>query len=380
MFGEQMRVGILTYHLSDNFGALVQAYGLRQWLLQRGIDAEFINYHPRHVEEGGIEFNRGLKAFAKSAFLTLSQAKRYLFGNKAQAQAFTTFQRDILGVKGERLETAQDLARLAPFDLIVCGSDQIWNPSDQHGLDPVYFADFPGADRARRISYAASFGKSSLAEPYQAGAATLIGKMDAVSVREASGLDIVRSLTPHEPVLVPDPTILLGDFSALIDVSPSPSKGHVFCYALRTAQGVREAAYLAAQKTGGAILSPDNPHRRWPEIGTTVYPSPGEWVSMIDTASVVVTNSFHGVALSVLRQKPFISVALPGARAGLSERVRNLLRQLDLEDRLVSAGDDAATLRVLSTPISWDRVSEKIREMKEAGEVYLQGQIDLLSK
>lgn len=380
MFGEQMRVGILTYHFSDNFGALMQAYGLRQWLLQRGVNAEFINYHPRHVEEGGIQLNRGPKAFAKSVFLTFSQAKRRLFGNKAQAQSFTTFQREVLSVKGARYETVQDLARLDRFDLIVCGSDQIWNPSEQHGLDPVYFADFPGADRARRISYAASFGKSSLADPYHAEAAKLIGKMDAVAVREASGLDVVRSLTSHEPVLVPDPTILHGDFSALIAANPSPSKGHVFCYALRTAQGVREAAHLAAQKTGGSVLSPDNPHRRWPEVGTTVYPSPGEWVSMIDTASVVVTNSFHGVALSILLERPFISVALPGAKAGLSERVRNLLRQLDLEDRLVSAGDEVATLRMLDAPIDWNQVSRKIREMRQAGEAYLEAQIGLAAK
>lgn len=371
-----MRVGILTYHFSDNFGALMQAYGLRQWLLQRGVDAEFINYHPRHVEEGGIQLNRGPKAFAKSVFLTFSQAKRRLFGNKAQAHSFTTFQREVLGVKGARYETAQDLVRLDHFDLIVCGSDQIWNPSEQHGLDPVYFADFPGADRARRISYAASFGKSSLAEPYHAEATKLIGQMDAVAVRESSGLDIVRSLTSHEPVLVPDPTILLGDFSTLIQGNPSPSTGHVFCYALRTAQGVREAAHLAAQKTGGAILSPDNPHRRWPEVGTTVYPSPAEWVSMIDAASVVVTNSFHGVALSLLRKKPFVSIALPGARASLSERVRNLLRQVGLEDRLVAAGDEAGVLRAIDEPIDWDAVDVKLQAMSSAGRQYLDAQLE----
>lgn len=358
----------------------MQAYGLRQWLLQQGVQAEFINYHPSHVEAGGLSFNRGAKAFAKSAFLLAMQVKRRLSGDKQQAEAFGRFQAGVLGVTGPVLRGPGDLAGLSAFDLIVCGSDQIWNPSEQHGLDPVYFASFPGAERARRISYAASFGKSSLAEAYQAQAAGLISALDAVAVREQSGVEIVRAITDREAVMTPDPTILLGNFKPLIESHPTGRQGHVFCYTLRTPEGVREAATVAAEITGGEILSPDNPHRRWREIGTTVHPSPGEWVSLIDSASVVVTNSFHGVALSLLLQKPFVSIALPGARASLSERAKNLLAQVGLEDRLVAAGDIEAVRAAISRPIAWESVAAKLEAMRSTGAGYLDAQLGAVRK
>lgn len=370
-----MRVGILTYHFSDNFGALMQAYGLRQWLLAQGVKAEFINYHPAHVEAGGLTFDRGAKAFLKSAYLTVSQARQRAFGDRTKAAEFARFQMEALGVDTPRLRTAAEMAELEPFDLIICGSDQIWNPSDQRGLDPVYFAHFPGSHRARRISYAASFGKGSLAVDHQPQAAALIGDLDAVAVRESSGVDIVRSLTGREALMVPDPTILLSDFDSLVQASPSLHHGHVFCYALRTSEGVREAAMVASKLCGGPILSPDNPHRRWREIGQTVHPSPGQWVSMIDAAAYVVTNSFHGVALSLLRRRPFVSVALPGVRAGLSERVRNLLKQVGLDDRLVQAGDPQAVQSCLGAPIDWDAVQGRLVGMKSTGEAYLKAQL-----
>lgn len=353
----------------------MQAFGLRQWLRLQGVEAEFINYHPAHVEAGGIQFSRGLKGLAKSAYLMATQTKRRWLGDREQAVAFRNFQRDELGVKSAKIQTVADLNDLDPFDLIICGSDQIWNPSEQYGLDPIYFGDFPIAKKGRRISYAASFGKPILARPYHAQATKLLRNLDAIAVRERSGVDIVGELTGLEAVMTPDPTILVRDFSHLIDRYPSNHHGHVFCYALRTSEGIRDIADIAAAHTGGKVLSPDNPHRRWREIGTTVYPSPGEWLTLIDQASFVVTNSFHGVALSLLRRKPFISIALPGARGALSERVRNLLIQVGLEDRLVNAGGEAAARSAMSDPIDWEAVEVRLNAMSESGRSYLRDQL-----
>jgi hypothetical protein len=269
------------------------------------------------------------------------------------------------------------LASLPPYDLLLCGSDQIWNPSDQFGLDPTYFLDFEGASRARRASYGASFGKAELAEPFRAEAAELIRGLDAVSVRERSGAGIVRALTGGDPTCVPDPTILLGDFSELVRKNPVPDSGHVFCYALRVGDGVRELATVAAKATGGEVLSPENPHRRWRPIGRTVYPSPGEWLSLIASSAVVVTNSFHGVALSLILQRPFVAVALPGGRAALTERVKNLLADVGLEERLVAPSDIESGRRILEQPIDWEGVGRALADLRHVGEAYALNQLRL---
>jgi len=374
------RIGILTYHFSENFGALMQAYGLRQWLLEQGHQAEFVNYHPRYVEEGGDFKNLLSPAFfrrnLKVAYLRVSTLQRRMFGSRLQAQQFETFRHDTLGVDGPRLENEDDVEAFfaspaGRFDILVCGSDQIWNPSPQKGLDPVYFLAMKDAAAARHVAYAPSFGKGSLDPAFDGDVRRFLSGMQGLSVREESGVGIVLRITGRDAVCVPDPTILLGDFSKLLERAEPVGQGHVFCYALRTGEGIREVATQVSQALGAGIVSPYNVHRRWREIGKTVYPSPAGWVAMIDRASFVVTNSFHGTVLSVLLRKPFLTVGLPGAKGGLNERVRNLLSQLDLMDRFVQAGDLETTRHRLGEEIDWKGVGDKLKRMQDIGRLYL---------
>lgn len=374
-----MRVGILTYHFSDNYGALMQAYGLREWFIRRGIEANFINYHPRYVEEGGkfeaIWRSVNIRRNLKTAYLRMSHWRRQVFGSQTQAEGFASFRRHVLGVNGRRLLTIDDLAGQADIDLLVCGSDQIWNPSDQNGLDPVYFLNFDLRGRARRISYAPSFGRSTIDSEFRDDAGNMIRRLNAVSVREASGVNIVKSISGCDSVIVPDPSILIGDFSPLL-VPPS-SSGHVFSYALRSGEGIAEVARTIRSRLGVEVLSPYNAHRRWPEIGRTIYPTPHEWLSLLSAASVVVSNSFHGIAMSLIQKRPFIAIPLPGKKAGLNERVHNLLAQVGLTDRILNV-DDATPRRIAElceSPINWPLAERKLSDMRDVGSSFLAQQV-----
>lgn len=102
-----LRIGILTYHFSDNFGAGLQAYALREWLQRNGAEAEFVNYHPSHVEAGGRlrlpVSAAALKANAKVVFLWASQLRDSLFSDPRRRALFDQFRQDTLGVQGPRL-------------------------------------------------------------------------------------------------------------------------------------------------------------------------------------------------------------------------------------------------------------------------------------
>lgn len=381
-----MRIGLLTYHFSENFGALLQAYGLRQWLINQGHEAEFINYHPTYVEEGG-RFERiwdpsRFKANAKIAYLKLSTLQRRLFGNRQQAEGFEAFRRDTLGITGTRLWSKADvdafLAKQAvPYDLISVGSDQIWNPSAQFGLDPVYFADFKVRPETRRISYAASFGRGAIEPVFEPVVARLLNGLDGISVREESGAALARRLSGRPVTCVPDPTLLLGDLSSMIASAEDTPSGHVFCYALRSDKGIREVADWVGQTLQADVLSPYNVHKRWREIGRTVYPSPKGWVAMVDRAGFVVTNSFHGTVFSILQRRPFLVVGLPGTKTDLNERALNLLDEVGLRHRFVANGDlDAAKAR-FKEPIDWDAVAPRLAALQQAGRSFL---ADELSK
>ncbi|MBR1292470.1 polysaccharide pyruvyl transferase family protein [Bradyrhizobium ottawaense] len=379
-----LRIGILTYHFSDNFGALMQAYGLKAWLASQGHHVEFINYHPRHVEEGGdfvAPWNpRHAKANAKIAYLKLSMLQRRLFGNRGQAQAFEAFRRDELNIAGPRLSEKATvetyLAGLAePYDLIVVGSDQIWAASQQRGLDPVYFADFAIPPGTRKISYAPSFGRATVDAAHRDTLRQLLGGLDGISARERSGGEIVRQLTGRDVTSVPDPTLLLGDFSRAVAGAETTPSGHVFCYALRSGKGIREVAKWVGNTLGRDVISPYNVHRRWPEIGQTVYPSPKGWVALIDRAGFVVTNSFHGTVFSILQRRPFLVVGLPGARTSLNERTLNLLDEVGLRHRFVNNGDMAAARSAFASPIDWDTVQRSLAALQTAGRDYLADQL-----
>lgn len=377
-----MKIGLLTYHFSDNYGALFQAFALRRWLQERGAEAEFVNYHPPYVEEGG-PLDRPWKPslWRKNAtILYMKQAhlRHRFFGDRRQTAAFDRFRAEHLGVSGPRLRQPEDLRPLmAGYDMLVCGSDQIWNPSIQRGLDPVYFLDIPGSDGLRKAAYAPSFGRSTIEPGYRAELGRLLGGLDAISVRESSGLDILESagLPRDRALVVPDPTILLGRFDSLLSSGNAPDNS-VFCYALRTDEGIREVAEEAARLTGGALYAPRNPHQRWRDIGQGVIPGPREWLDMLARAGMVVSNSFHGVALSVVMNKPFVAVSLPGKRAGMNARVQNLLTLAGLTDRIVETADPARVRELARTPVDWVQVNARLAAVRATAEAYLDANIE----
>jgi hypothetical protein len=376
-----MKIGMLTYHFVDNYGALYQAYGLREWFRARGLDADFINYHPRYVEQGG-PLDRPWKPslWRKNAtILYMKQAywRRRLFGDRHQQALFEAFRKDTLGVRGPRLARAEDLApALADCDMLVCGSDQIWNPSIQRGLDPVYFLDIPGAERARKVAYAPSFGRSSVEPAYMEQLGRLLSGLDGISVREATGLGILEAAgIPRDRAhVVPDPTVLLGQFDDLLADNDAPDDT-VFCYALRTDETIREVAEETARLTGGVLRAPRNPHQRWKDIGAGIVPGPVEWLKMLARARIVVSNSFHGVALSVVLNRPFIAVSLPGRRAKMNARVENLLTVAGLTDRLLDTADPARIRALVETPIDWDSANARLAAVRAEAEAYLDEQI-----
>ena len=374
-----MKIQLLSYHFSDNYGALYQAYALREWFRKKGHEAEFLNYHPRYVEEGG-NFDRILnpvkwKKNMTIAYLKVSHLYWRHFGYEVQRRAFEEFRRLDLGISGPRSFNAEELSEAVDCDMLVCGSDQIWNPSVQKGLDPVYFLQFPGAQRARRIAYAPSFGRPSLAEEYHAEAGKLIAGLDAVSVREDSGVNIVQQVSGRTALCVPDPTILLGDFSSLLADRPRPTTSYIFCYALRTDDVIREVAERVAERTGATLISPLSTRQRWKAIGRGVEPGPVEWLQLLNGAEMVVTNSFHGVALSIVLNRPFVAVALPGRKGAMDERVRHLLARVGLEGRSVRSWDRGVFAALTNGEIDWCEVNKNLEVSRHCGERYLERQM-----
>lgn len=380
-----MKVGLFTYHFSDNYGALYQAYAIRKWFANRGLEAEFVNYHPTYVEEGGPLDRPWLPSLwrknATILYMRLAYSRRRIFGDRLQQAKFESFRREVLGVTGRRLRQPEDLApEMEQYDMLVCGSDQIWNPSIQRGLDPVYFLDIPGAERLHKVAYAPSFGRTRIEPAYRTQLHRLVSGLHGISVREATGLNILETagIACERALVVPDPTVLLGEFDGLLDSGlygcPEPEDS-VFCYALRTDETIREVAEEAAHLIGGPLSAPRSAHQRWRDIGVGIAPGPVEWLQALARARMVVSNSFHGVALSLVLNRPFIAVELPGRRAGMNARVQNLLTIAGLTDRILGNAKPASVRALLDTPIDWEAANARLAAVRAEAEAYLDLQI-----
>ncbi len=199
-----MKVGILTYHSAHNYGAMLQACGLRSYLESLGHDAELIDYHPESLERANtrrptVRSIRDLAKRISSLVLARPFKKRYA--------EFERFKERHIRL-GRRYLTADELLRDPPhYDAYICGSDQIWNTDG--GASPVNFLQF-APEGSRKISYAPSMGTEVVRPEHLALIARCLADFSAISVREESAKRILDGVLARTPELVVDPVFLMS--------------------------------------------------------------------------------------------------------------------------------------------------------------------------
>lgn len=373
-----MKIGILTFHAVPNYGAVLQAYALQKYLEQLGHDVRFIDYRPPYLTTGGhYHWPRSqwhIKANIVITYQKLMTAKGWFSpAMRDQHRRFAKFTDDYLKLWPVRYRTIEELRANPPdLNVYICGSDQIWNPSQQYGLDPACFFDF-GPDAIRRISYAASFGASTIPERHHRELAQYSAKLDAVSIREESGRKIFENLTGRSSELVADPTFLVNWGDSNIPSDLDCAKGKLFSYVLRSGDGLYQLQKTLGESLRLGVIQPLNPHQRWKCFGEVMPMSPLDWLAAIRSSAAVITNSFHGTVFAILFNKPFLSVKLSSGKEGLNARASHLLKTVGLSHRQVARGENANAVELMREPIDWAGVNQKIEQMKAQGNSFLQG-------
>jgi hypothetical protein len=373
------RIGLVTYHFVPNYGAVWQAWALQQALQNLGHDVSVIDYRPRHVFEGGSfkwpTSKRRLRANLVVAYQNYLRFRGRFGYRKQLVRSFEDFQSRYLRLSDQRYRSLRDLREVPPLcDTMICGSDQIWNPSVQAGLDPAYFLRFGGPE-IRRIAYAASFGRRAIEAEYLEQVGRWVGSFDAISIREASGRNVLDEAgVSAGAVHVPDPTLLIDDYPDQSPLSAIP-EAYLMSYVLRSGDRINQMQRQVAQRTSLPLMSPRNPHSVASTADMLVTPSPIEWLGLIRRAHYVITNSFHGTLFSIIFRKPFVSVSIGSGKATLNERVVSLFDRLGLEDRFVAEADSNRVVQLLETPVDWDRVHGAIHGWREQALDYLRASL-----
>lgn len=347
-----MNIGILTFHYSNNAGAVLQAYGLAQAVRNLGHDVQIIDYRPWAAR-------RAVQGHWLRYPLSLLRHPAAFCEKTATRRAFHEFRKSCLPLT-RTYKSWEELKNDPPrLDAAVCGSDQVWNIAGDRGFDPAFFLDFK-EEGLRRVSYAATFGHVGDLGAYRTRIAGLLGRFNALSVRDLPSQRLVEELTGRSPAHVLDPSFL-ANYESLIP-PPLVASPYIFlfcfCADATTAAAVRalRARFnMPVVSTGMSAL----------EGVSTVRFGPRQWLSLLKHARFVCTNSFHGVCFSLVHQKPFIVLPMPGRMS----RIEDVLQTAGLADRIVSG--TAALEPALANPIDYPAVSERINAARERSLAFL---------
>ncbi|KHJ38164.1 polysaccharide pyruvyl transferase CsaB [Pedobacter glucosidilyticus] len=343
-----MTIGILTFHWATNYGAVLQAYALQEYLTDQGHDVKIINYLPvKKSLRNCFKYRNPKNIF--------NQIKDLI-----KEQSFIPFRRKWLRLT-QSYNTLNQLYDNPPkLDCYICGSDQIWNPyflaNGEGNLTPTYFLPFGEAD-VKRISYAASFGVTEYPEDLKKIVYPLIQKFNHLGVREKTGKAILEGMNLDNVNLVPDPTLLLSDTSLnkLFTLSRIKRKD-IFYYILQENQSLINKTLKYAQ-TVLKLKVKSNKSQPFMKIE--------DWLSSIKYSKYVVTNSFHGVIFAILFKTPFVVIPIENKLKGMNDRISTLLGYFNLENRFLDSYDEKEFEKILNTPIDWDKVFAIKGELQE---------------
>lgn len=335
-----MKAAIMTLALSNNYGAALQTYALAKKIEDLGVDTEVYNY----TDMGRLTYGcsilqkiiRTLWYYGKDAF-TLWQKKR----------SFNSFRRNLVPLTKKKYSTNEQLKSTPQnYDVFISGSDQIWNP-DLFLYDTSYFFDFI-PDDCKRISYASSFGKSTFNDSHKEKCGELLSKYSNISVREESGVEIVKDLCGKDAECVLDPTLLLeaSEWDEIANNAKSKAKNFkgILCYVMpgdnKVVSSIVKVAEKLHKQTGLPIVYIGIKEYDIFKFGVKncdIFVSPMDFVAYFKNAEYVVTNSFHGTAFSLIYNKKFyipINDELQKGKA-LHERVLSITKKLEAENALV---------------------------------------------
>ena len=263
------------------------------------------------------------------------------------------------------------------YDAIIVGSDQLWLPvnvvADYYTLNWV-------DDNIKKISFATSFGVSSIPEKYKDNYNKFLSRIDCISVREKEGVKLVKELSNKEATLVCDPTLLLTkDEWMEIQQKERIIKGkYILCYFLGKNIEHRKFAERLKKETGFKIVSLNHADEYVKYSDTfadeTPYDiGPAEWINLIRNAEYVCTDSFHGTVFSLINNVKFFTFerySNKKSKVSTNSRIYSLLEIFSLKERILNGTEDINN--VISYKIDFENVNGKLKEFRNESKLFLE--------
>lgn len=337
-----MQIGIITFHFGSNSGALLQTFALCNAVESLGHNVKIIDFVPkRYAKEGSLigTIKNGIKNII------------YYRNRQIKYKRINTFREQHFKLTDHRYTTVADININPPvFDAYICGSDQIWNPELFGVLSPYFLEFVPNAD-AIKLSYAASFGRESLDASYKYLIGHYIQHIHYISVREKTGVDIVREIAGREAEQVMDPVFLIAPhkWETLSGHQFSGPSDYILIYNMEPNDQLFQSVRYLAERCQMQVIHLSWGIRKHEGMDHVINNAgPLEFIELIRNASYVCTNSFHGTAFSIIFNKPFLIVP----HKSRNTRMASLLEKLELTSQI--ATDRQSLYQLVERKLAYD--------------------------
>jgi hypothetical protein len=348
-----LKIGVLTFHRCINYGSYWQARCLAEGLQSRGHDVVLLDHHSRRVNLAEWKC-----AYQPVLPTTVPKGDQPLYREKIERffHAFTTLPLSI----PFPLHAPEQMEQ---YDAVVVGSDEVWNLSHPwYGGCPLFYGD--GVRAERLVSYAASFGNYEASLGLDETWAGKLQRFEAISVRDANSLRILKNALGIEPELVLDPCLQFGIDPDIrqhnfLETPYIAVYGHNFSPAF--ASEIRR--YAAHRKLPLISIGYRND---WADA-QWLTADPHDFATFMAASEAVATNFFHGCVFALKNKKPFVCETSPYR----SNKVQGLMAKIGGEKYLVTEETPTAVYSTrMSAPLDND-ILQKIKQLRHSSNAYL---------
>lgn len=359
-----MKVKLLTLQCIKNYGSVLQTYATERLLSNFFGDVQTIQY----IRKDSIDKDMLNNWTAESTGITRLIKKIVLFPMcNRYKKVFNSFLDKYVHLT-EQVYYEDDDFKKYPLvaDAYCVGSDQVWNSGWNQGILPAMYLEF-APDEAMKFAFCSSFGKTELSDRECKQIKPLLERLQYITVRESTALDVLKQVGIEGGKQLLDPTLLLpADFWKEIAAPRMVKEDYVLVYQLNPNMEFDQYAYEFAKRKGMKLVFLGMRINCLKKKGKVfLMPTVEEFLSLIQHASYVITDSFHGTAFSLNFNREVIDIY----PSEFSTRLYSILKWAGILSRHLN---DFSNYAIADKPIDYDTINKKLEQERKIAMEYLE--------
>ena len=378
-------LGVCIKYTQHNYGSKLQALATVKAFERLGLEYEIIRYNKKTLSF----YLRAILGMFNSVFLTdrYYEAQRKIeFRRHKEIQekvnlrnnCFDRFDNCFEEHLSEIYVNYEELKNLCQekYDEVISCSDQLWSPA---ALASGFYNLMFVPDNVKKVSWASSFGVSKIPKAQIRKTKKYLSRINYISMRENQGAKIVKTLTGRDVPVLMDPVFAFDkdEWAQFVPHQKKYSEPYIFCYFLGDNQNHRKQANIVAKRMGYKIVTLRHLDKYVQEDESfgdyAPYDvSPNDFLNLIRNAEVVLTDSFHGTAFSIIEGKQFVVFDRYSASSlnSKNSRIDSLCQNVGLQNRRYTDAD-SNIIEILREKIDFMEVHKKVSRYREKTWEYL---------